>query len=118
LIGKDTADRMTKPKVNQMASKKIVKTEKKAGEKKAPVKQAIKAAKPTDSGKKFKLLTETGSNVLGGDAEVGENNVYIKIYGKVVGNGVKPSELEVGETTQKEYNLSGSKATYTIQRVA
>jgi hypothetical protein len=90
-------------------------------EKKALVKKAAKVAKSTDStdsGKKYKLLTETGSNVLDGDAEVGENNLYIKIYGKVIGNGFQPSELEIGETTQKEYNLKGSKVIYTIRRVA
>lgn len=117
MVGKDTTDRMTKPKVNQMASKKIAKTEKKAAEKKTPVKRAVKVAKPTDSGKKFKILDKDGGFPMG-DHELGENNVYVKIYGKIVGNGVKPTELEIGETTQKEFSLSGSKATYTIQRVA
>jgi hypothetical protein len=97
-----------------MASKKIVK---KTAEKKAPGKKTVKAAKPTDSGKKFKILDKDGGFPMG-DHELGENNVYVKIYGKIVGNGVKPSELEIGETTQKEFSLSGSKATYTIQRVA
>lgn len=91
-------------KVNQMASKKIEK-------------KTAKAAKPTDSGRKFKILDKDGGFPMG-DQEVGENNVYVKIYGKVVGSGAKPSELEVGETTQKEFSISGSKVTYTIQRVA
>jgi hypothetical protein len=95
-----------------MASKKIAKkTEKKpATPKKEKAEKAI-------LGKKFKILDKDGGFPMG-DHELGENNVYIKIYGKVVGNGVKPSDLEVGETTQKEFNLSGSKATYTIQRTA
>lgn len=89
---------------------------KKTAEKTAE-KKIVKAAKPTDSGKKFKILDKDGSFPMG-DHELGENNVYVKIYGKIVGNGMKPSELEIGETTQKEFSLSGSKATYTIQRVA
>lgn len=97
-----------------MASKKVVKkTEKKIAAKA----KAAKEPKKADSGKRFKILDKDGGFPMG-DHELTEDNVYVKIYGKVVGTGVKPSELEVGESTQKEYNLSGSKGTYTIQRVA
>ena len=68
--------------------------------------------------KMFKLLkTVDDSDVLGG--EVGEDNVYIKTYGSVLPGEKLPADLEVGETTLKEYRLSGQKPTvYKIVRVS
>ena len=49
---------------------------------------------------------------------VSEENVYIAGYGKIV-KGRAPCELAVDESCEKEYGLSGQKATrYVIVRTA
>ena len=48
---------------------------------------------------------------------LGSENVYIVTYGKILTGYKSPGELEVGELTKKEYNLSGQSATvYVIIR--
>ena len=68
--------------------------------------------------KMFKLVrTYDDADVLGGEVE--EDNVYIKTYGSVLPGHKLPADLEVGETTLKEYRLSGEKPTvHKIVRVS
>jgi hypothetical protein len=67
--------------------------------------------------KRFRLQTETGEDVLGG--EVGEDNVYISTYGTLEPGSSPPGELLVDEFCKKRYALSGQKPTvYVIVRTS
>lgn len=70
----------------------------------------------TSAPKLFNIQTENGEIVF---PNVGQANVYISSYGKVVRGGAQPRDLLVDEFTFKEYRLSGQKPTvYVIVRVA
>lgn len=67
--------------------------------------------------KRFRLQTESGEDVLGG--EVGLGNAYVSAYGRLRRGDKPPSELEVDESCRKTYSLSGQGATtYVIVRTA
>jgi len=63
---------------------------------------------------RFRLQDRDGQDVLGGEVE--EGNVYISAYGKLI-DGIRPTDLNVGEMCRKEFSLSGQKpTTYWIVR--
>ena len=67
--------------------------------------------------KLFRLVKpETNEDVMGGTLT--RDNVYVRTYGARL-PGEKPvDDLELGEHSEHEYRLSGSKGTYWIVRVA
>jgi len=81
----------------------------------AEVDRRIKKFEDSMKDKKFQILDQQGSDVLGGS--VSGFNVYISSYGTLIA-GKPPGELEVDETCTKRYALSGQKPTdYYIKRV-
>lgn len=70
-----------------------------------------------DENKRFRLQTEDGKDVLGGEVPLG--NAYISAYGSLREGDKPPAELEVDELCRKTYALSGQRpTTYVIVRTA
>jgi hypothetical protein len=67
-----------------------------------------------DEDKRFILVDEEGSNVLGGELTI--NNAYINIYAKYV-DFIRPKHLEVGESIIAYFSLSGTNGTYWVKRI-
>jgi hypothetical protein len=57
----------------------------------------------------------TNANVLGGAVDA--TNSYVALYPSICEGHKRVLDLEIGESTQAAYNLSGTKGVYLIVRV-
>lgn len=74
------------------------------------------AVQPGGGTMKFKLLDGHDNDVLGGEVDV--DNPFITQYGALV-DGPAPRKLEVGQSCQQRYSMSGQKPTvYRVLRVS
>lgn len=65
--------------------------------------------------KMFKVINPaTNEDVLGG--VVSGDNVYISLYAKVCDGHKRIADLEIGESTQCEYNMNGVNGAYLVVR--
>lgn len=65
--------------------------------------------------KMFKVIDPaTNEDVLGG--AVSEDNVYIRVYARVCDGHKRIADLDVGESSQCKYSLSGTQGVYLVVR--